>query len=167
MLVVKLLRILNVTLPKVKNTDVLYTYFAWSRTCRFPDARHKRNCPKRELSHLSYTNKCCPRGTVFLENFPLRSLLNVLPQKWCSRPRNLSYGTKENAWNSIWPRNEWLSTEWSLNWVVIKLIWGNVHTKVTEFDLIKQRTLTDSSINHTFLIALFERIEANNDDDMK
>ena len=42
-----------------------------------------------------------------------------------------------------------------------------MHTKVTEFDLIKQRTLTDSSINHTFLIALFERIEANNDDDMK
>mgnify|MGYP006891504813 CR=1 FL=1 len=152
MLVVKLLRILNVTLPKVKNTDVLYTYFAWSRTCRFPDARHKRNCPKRELSHLSYTNKCFPRGTVFLENFPLRSLLNVLPQKWCSRPRN---------------DNEWLSTEWSLNWVVIKLIWGNVHTKVTEFDVMKQRTLTDRSINHTFLIAFFERIEANNDDDMK
>lgn len=119
---------------------------------RFPDARHKGNFPKRELSHLSYTNKCFPRGTVFLENFPLRSLLNVLPQRWCSHPRN---------------DNERLSTEWSLNWVVIKLIWGNVHTKVTEFDLMKQRTLTDRSINHTFLIAFFERIEANNDDDMK
>ena len=32
---------------------------------------------------------------------------------------------------------------------------------------MKQRTLTDRSINHTFLIAFFERIEANNDHDMK
>ena len=42
-----------------------------------------------------------------------------------------------------------------------------MHTKVTEFDVMKQRTLTDRSINHTFLIAFFERIEANNVDDMK
>lgn len=42
-----------------------------------------------------------------------------------------------------------------------------MHTKVTEFDLMKQHTLTDRSISHTFLIAFFERIEANNDDDMK
>ena len=57
---------------------------------RFPDARHKGNFPKRELSHLSYTNKCFPRGTVFLENLKGGAVTPEMTTRGCLQSGRLT-----------------------------------------------------------------------------